>query len=129
MDSVKNSIEFPRDSKGIDGNGDGHLHLSHFVNGEMGMATSTLEKMWMTTCTLNKMQMDTPTYIRRGMATHTLGNKIRILGILRTLPWSSLAPKAYQMTPKTKSKEPKIAPVCSLGRVCGVSIPWKSQSS
>jgi hypothetical protein len=44
MDSVKNSIEFPRDSKGIDGNGDGHLHLSHFVNGEMGMATSTLEK-------------------------------------------------------------------------------------
>jgi len=102
MDSVKNSIEFPRDSKGIDGNGDGHLHLSHFVNGEMGMATSTLEKMWMTTCTLNKMQMDTPTYIRRGMATHTLGNKTRILGILRTLPWS---PPGAQSIPNDTQNE------------------------
>ena len=46
MDSVKNSIEFQRDSKGINGHGDGHLHLRKDVDGEIGMATSTLEKMW-----------------------------------------------------------------------------------
>jgi len=61
MDSVKNLIEIEKDSKGIDGNGDGHLHIRKYVDGEMGMATSTLEKMWMDTCTLNKMRMATPT--------------------------------------------------------------------
>ena len=61
MDSVENSIEFQRDFKGIDRNGDRPLHWRKNVDGEMGMATSTLEKMWMDTCTLNKMRMATPT--------------------------------------------------------------------
>jgi hypothetical protein len=49
MNYIQNSTEFQMDSKGINRNGDGHLHLRKDVDGEMGMATSTLKKMWMAT--------------------------------------------------------------------------------
>ena len=59
MDSIKNSIEFERDSKGIDGNGDGHLHLRKDVDGHLHI----------------KQIADGHPHLRRGMATatHTLG--------------------------------------------------------
>ena len=73
MDSAKNSIEIQRDSKGIDGNGDGHLHIRKYVDGEMGMATSTLEEN-VDDHLHFKQNADGHTHLRRGMATHTLRN-------------------------------------------------------
>ena len=61
MYSSGNAIECQRDSKRISGNGDGHLHSRKDIDGEMVMATSTIEEMWMTTEILEKMRMATST--------------------------------------------------------------------